>query len=718
MSIQEQLQQEFQIRDWQVSQVIRLIDDGNTIPFIARYRKEATGNMDDQVLRELANRLQSLRILEERRADISRMIEEQGKLTERLAGEISQAKTTTELDDLYRPFRPHRRTRATLARERGLQPLADLLLTQPVSADGLKKLAAGLALASPDLADDDAAFAGAMDILAELLADDAWVRRRLRTFLFQEAVLESKGKSDEITVYEPYYQFSEPVSRLAGHRILAINRGEREKILTARLVVDSNQAVGMLCSKLVQHESASKPWLVKVAEDAWKRLLLPSLETEVRNDLAASAEVQAIRVFAVNLRSLLMQPPIHGHCVLGLDPGYRTGCKLAVVDATGRVLDTGVIYPTPPQNRIDEARRTVTRMVSSYQVDLVAIGNGTASREAELFVSSLIREDKLPLRYLMVSEAGASVYSASKLAAMEFPEYDVSLRSAVSIARRLQDPLAELVKIEPRSIGVGQYQHDLNEHKLDDSLQGVVEDCVNLVGVDLNTASPSLLGYVAGLSGTVARNIVSWREQHGPFQSRSSLMKVPKLGPKAFEQSAGFLRIPGAEEPLDNTSVHPEVYRQVHQLGLMLHQAPSPELAAQARRQNLAALADQLGLGELTFRDILDALEKPGRDPRDDLPQPTLRSDVLDLKDLKPGMILQGVVRNVADFGAFVDIGVHQDGMVHVSELSDRFVRNPMTFVRTGQPVTVRVLQVDSVRKRISLTMKGLDQHSGSVNQP
>ena len=599
MSIQEQLQQEFNVAAWQVEQVISLIDDGNTIPFIARYRKEATGNLDDQVLRELAGRLQELRALEERRSDIVRLINAQGKMTDALQREIGQAKNLTELDDLYRPYRPHRRTRATVARERGLQPLADLLLTQPIGRAKLDSLAEELASASPELADADEAYAGAMDIIAEQLADDAWVRRRLRMFLFQEAVLESKGKSNEIAVFEPYYQFSEPVSRIAGHRVLAINRGEREKILSVRLVADAEQAVGLLRSKLVQRDSAAKPWLDKVAEDAWKRLLLPSLETEVRNELTVAAEEQAIKVFAENLRSLLMQPPIHGRRVLGLDPGYRTGCKLAVVDATGRVLDTGVIYPTPPQNRIEEARRLVAALVHKHQIDLVAIGNGTASREAELFISGLVRDEQLPLRYLMVSEAGASVYSASRLAADEFPEFDVSLRSAVSIARRLQDPLAELVKIEPKSIGVGQYQHDLNARKLDDSLQGVVEDCVNKVGVDLNTASPSLLGYIAGLSGTVAKNIVSWREQHGPFQSRASLMNVPKLGPKAFQQSAGFLRIPDAADPLDQTSVHPEAYAQVRQLSKLLKQPPSPLLAATARQRNTAELASQLGLGQI-----------------------------------------------------------------------------------------------------------------------
>lgn len=712
MTIASKLETEFKIQPWQVENTLQLIDAGNTIPFIARYRKEATGNLDDQVLRELAERLQFLRSLEERKSEVRRLIEAQGELSAELDRQITAAATLTEIDDLYRPFRPKRRTRASIARDRGLQPLADLLLGQRADLTALQKTAALLVDPEKDVPDADAAFDGAMDILAELVADEAWIRRSLRRLLLQDSKIESKGKTKETTVYEPFYDFSEPVSRIAGHRVLAINRGEREKHLSVKIVIAPDQPLSIIKSWLIRRESAAAPWLLKVAEDAWKRLLAPSLETEIRNELTEQAELQAIRVFAANLRGLLLQPPIRGRRVLGLDPGFRTGCKLAVVDATGLVLDTAVIYPNQPQNQIREAAAIVSSLVLKHQVDLVAIGNGTASRESEAFISGLIRDEGLSLRYLMVSEAGASVYSASRLAAAEFPDFDVSLRSAVSIARRLQDPLAELVKIEPRSIGVGQYQHDLNEKKLDESLKGVVESCVNQVGVDLNTASPSLLSYIAGLSAAVARNIVAWREKNGPFPSRQTLLQVPQLGPRAFEQCAGFLRIPGAREPLDNTSVHPEAYEQVHALSRLLGLPASPELAARARQQPLAGLAAQLGLGELTFSDILDALAQPGRDPRDDLPQPTMRSDVLDLKDLRPDMVLQGVVRNVADFGAFVDIGVHQDGLVHVSELSDHYVRNPMSVVTVGQAVMVRVLQVDPVRKRISLSMKGLAQPS------
>ena len=712
MTIARTLETEFKIEPWQVENTLQLIDAGNTIPFIARYRKEATGNLDDQVLRELAERLMFLRSLEERKAEVRRLIETQGELTAELDRQIAVAATLAEIDDLYRPFRPKRRTRASIARDRGLQPLADLLLGQKADLPALQLAALQLANPEKEVPDANAAFDGAMDILAELVADEAWIRRSLRRLLLQDSKIESKGKTTETTVYEPYYDFSEPVSRIAGHRVLAINRGEREKHLSVKVVIAPDQPLSIIKSWLIRRESAATPWLLKVAEDAWKRLLAPSLETEIRNELTEQAELQAIRVFAANLRGLLLQPPIRGRCVLGLDPGFRTGCKLAVVDATGLVLDTAVIYPNPPQNQVREAAAIVSSLVSRHQVNLVAIGNGTASRESEAFISGLIRDEGLTLRYLMVSEAGASVYSASRLAAAEFPDFDVSLRSAVSIARRLQDPLAELVKIEPRSIGVGQYQHDLNEKKLDESLKGVVESCVNQVGVDLNTASPSLLSYVAGLSATVARNIVAWREKNGPFPSRQTLLQVPQLGPRAFEQSAGFLRIPGAREPLDNTSVHPEAYGQVHALSHLLGLPASPELAAKARQQPVARLAAELGLGELTFSDILDALAQPGRDPRDDLPQPTMRSDVLDMKDLRPDMVLQGVVRNVADFGAFVDIGVHQDGLVHVSELSDHYVRNPMAVVAVGQAVMVRILQVDPVRKRISLSMKGLAQPS------
>lgn len=710
MSISTQLAQEFKLQEGQVDNVLQLIDAGNTIPFIARYRKEVTGNLDDQVLRELAERLQVLRALEERKADVRRLIEALGFLTPELDRQISAAASQNEVEDLYRPYRPKRRTRASIARERGLQPLADLLLQQPAELSALMKMAGSLVSPDRDVPDAETALAGAMDILAEHLADEPWIRRRLRQLVLQDGIVESKGKTAETTVYEPFYDFREPVARIAGHRVLAINRGEREKILTVKIVIAADMPLSVIRSFLIRRDSAAAPYLTKVAEDAWKRLLQPSLETEVRNELTEQAEKQAIKVFAANLRSLLLQPPIRGRCVLGLDPGFRTGCKLAVVDATGRVLDTGVIYPTPPHSKTREAGETLARLIRKHRVETIAIGNGTASRETEMFVAALIRDEHLPVQYLMVSEAGASVYSASRLAAAEFPDFDVSLRSAVSIARRLQDPLAELVKIEPRSIGVGQYQHDLNNKHLDETLGGVVESCVNQVGVDLNTASPSLLSYVAGLSPTVARNIVGWREKHGPFPSRQKLLEVPQLGPRAFEQCAGFLRIPGARNPLDNTAVHPETYPQVEKLSQLLGIPASPELAIKARQLPVNELAAKTGLGEITFQDVLEALARPGRDPRDDLPQPTLRSDVLELKDLKPDMILQGVVRNVADFGAFVDIGVHQDGLVHVSEMADRFIKNPLAVVSVGQAVNVRVLTVDPIRKRISLTMKGLEQ--------
>lgn len=712
MSISAQLAQEFKLRESQVDDILHLIDAGNTIPFIARYRKEVTGNLDDQVLRDLDERLKVLRALDERKADVRRLVEAQGQLTPELDRQILAAATQTEIEDLYRPFRPKRRTRASIARERGLQPLADLLLQQPADAAVIDRLARQLAKPESEVPDADAALAGAMDILAEHTADDPWIRRRLRQLLLQDGILETKSKTQETTVYEPYYDYREPVARIAGHRVLAINRGEREKILTVKVTLTADIPLSIIRSWLIRRPSAASPYLEKVIEDTWKRLLQPSLETEVRNELTEQAENQAIKVFATNLRSLLMQPPIRGRRVLGLDPGFRTGCKLAVVDATGLVLDTGVIYPTPPHNKTREAGEIVSRLVRKHQIEMIAIGNGTASRESEMFIAALIREENLPVQYLMVSESGASIYSASRLAASEFPDFDVSLRSAVSIARRLQDPLAELVKIEPRSIGVGQYQHDLNSKHLDETLGGVVESCVNEVGVDLNTASPSLLSYVAGLSTTVARNIVSWREKHGPFPSRQKLLEVPQLGPRAFEQCAGFLRIPGARNPLDNTAVHPESYPQVEKLSQILQVAASPELAARARQLPAKDLAAKIGLGEMTFQDVLDALARPGRDPRDDLPQPTLRSDVLELKDLKPGMVLQGVVRNVADFGAFVDIGVHQDGLVHVSEMADRFIKNPLNIVKTGQAVKVRVLSVDPVRKRISLSMKGFDEPS------
>ncbi len=708
MNIEKVLQEEFSLPEMQTRQVISLIDSGNTIPFIARYRKEQTGNLDDQVLRRFAEKLDQLRALTERQEDVLRLIEEQGKLTAELSQAIRQASTRAEIDDLYRPFRPKRKTRASAARAQGLQPLADLLASQIASEASIRDLACQLALAPEGPADEAAALAGACDILAEMLSDDAWVRRRLRRLLQDQGQIVTEGRTKETTVYSAYYAYSEPVRSIPGHRVLAIDRGEREKVLSVRIAVDPEEPQALLKGRLVSRPSAAQAWLEQSAADAWKRLLLPSLETEVRNELTAQAQEQAVQVFAANLRSLLLQPPVRGHSVLGLDPGYRTGCKTAVVDPTGRVLATGVVYPTPPRSQTAEAARTLTGLIAKHQVSLIAIGNGTASRETELFVRDMIHDQKLSVRWFVVNEAGASVYSASELGAAEFPDYDVSLRSAISIARRLQDPLAELVKIEPRSIGVGQYQHDLQAKKLDESLRGVVEDCVNQVGVDLNTASAALLAYVSGISPSVAAQIVAFREANGPFRSRHRLLAVPKLGPMTFQQCAGFLRIPDAVQILDNTPVHPERYERVEQLSARFGLTPSPRLAEKLLQQDLSRLAAEYDVGLPTLKDIIEALQKPGRDPRDDMPQPLLRADVLELEDLKPGMVLRGVVRNVADFGAFVDIGVHQDGLVHVSELSDRFVRHPLSVVQVGQAVTVRVLQVDAVRRRISLSMKNV----------
>ena len=713
MTIMNELAAHFKLQQWQVENTITLIDEGNTIPFIARYRKERTGEMDDQTLRQFHQQLLSLRALNERREEIQRLINEQGKLTPALEDKIGKAKTLSELDDIYRPYRPKRKTRGSTAREKGLQPLADLLVKTETTRQYLEQQAKNLADASEDIEDGESALAGACDIVAEDLSDNAEIRQQLRRQLYQRGLLTTKkvpDYKDERDVYAMYAEYQEAIARLPGHRILAINRGEREKALQVKLLLEDADVLPVLMAVLPGPDSDMYSICLDIAKDAWKRLIFPSLTTDIRRQLTEQAEAGAMAVFASNLQNLLLQPPIREKIVLGIDPGFRTGCKLAVVEQTGRVLDTGVIYPTPPLSQTEKAAVIVLNMIKKHQVTLIAIGNGTASRETERFVAHLMKEKETKVPYLMVSEAGASVYSASPEAAEEFPEYDVSLRSAVSIARRVQDPLAELVKIEPRSIGVGQYQHDMHEKKLDEVLGGVVEACVNEVGVDLNTASSALLTYVAGLNKTLAKNITQYRDSHGRFKSRRELLKVPRMGPKAFEQSAGFLRIPNGDEWLDNTSIHPETYEQVYLLSQLLDCDPSPVLAEKAHQLPEKQLADKTALGTLTLRDILAALAKPGRDPRDDLPQPTLRSDVLELKDLKPDMMLQGVVRNVADFGAFVDIGVHQDGLVHISELADRYISKPMDIVKTGQPVNVKVLSVDTVRKRISLSMKGLKQ--------
>lgn len=712
MDIAALLAGEFHLRPAHVQNVITLLDDGNTIPFIARYRKEMTGALDDQVLRELADRLDYLRRLNEQRDKILAALEEQGVLTPDLSAALEQAATLTELDDLYRPYRPKRRTRASVAREKGLQPLADRLYEQRKNSADPAALAAGFVDPGKGVSHVEEALSGAQDILAEQIADDAGIRKRLRNTGMAHGAWRVKAATDEDSVYALYYDFTSPLRRLQGHQILAVNRGEREDFLKASMELDRSLAQRIVYAGHVREGSPSTEIVRQAADDAYNRLIFPSIERELRRELTDKACDAAIRVFADNLRHLLLQPPVKGRVVIGLDPGYRTGCKAAVVDATGKVLDTGVIYPAPPHNKTGAAKDFLKRWIADYHATVMAIGNGTASRETEAFAAELIRDSRSDLSYVIVSEAGASVYSASKLAAEEFPDFDVSLRSAVSIARRLQDPLAELVKIDPQAIGVGQYQHDMPAAQLAAALDGVVEDCVNGVGVDVNTASAPLLARVAGVSAAVAKNIVAYREENGAFPTRAALKKVPKLGPKAFEQCAGFLRIPESRQPLDNTAVHPESYAAAKQLldacGYTLDDiGRSPDgLRQAADRIGLTVLADKLGIGEPTLRDILSELCRPGRDPRDELPPPLLRRDVMTMEELKPGMELIGTVRNVIDFGAFVDIGVHQDGLVHISQITNRYIRHPSEVLKVGDIVTVWVLDIDTVKKRISLTMK------------
>ncbi len=697
------LSQEFNLKPDHVANIISLIDEGNTLPFIARYRKELTGSIDDQLLRELSDRLTYLRNLEKRREEIIHSIEEQGKMTDELLAEINAAVTQASLEDLYRPYRPKRRTRATIARERGLEPLAELILAQTLDEKTLFEEAEKFIDNEKEVADAESAIAGAGDIIAEDLSDNAKIRAALRAMINRSAAVTSLAAKEEDSVYSMYYEFSEPVSRIQSHRILAINRGEREDFLKVSISCENAPAIGIIFSSIAKLDCKYPNLLRSICEDAWSRLIFPSLEREVRNTLTDGANEQAISMFGLNLSQLLMQPPVKGHTVMGVDPAYRTGCKIAVVDMTGKVLDTAVIYPTPPQNKIDEAKKILEKLIAKHNVEIFSIGNGTASKETEIFISELIHELKAPLQYMVVSEAGASVYSASKLAAAEFPDFDVSLRSAVSIARRLQDPLAELVKIDPKSIGVGQYQHDMPQARLDEALGGVVEDCVNKVGVDLNTASSSLLSYVSGVSSAVAKNIVTYREENGAFKTRAELKKVPKLGPKAYEQCAGFLRIPESKNILDNTGVHPESYDAAK---IILSKAKTVDELDALAKGSLSDLAEECGVGVPTLSDIIKELQKPGRDPRDELPKPLLRSDVMDLNDLKPGMELKGTVRNVIDFGAFIDIGVHQDGLVHISQICDRFIRHPSEVLKVGDIVTVWVLEVIPEKKRISLTMK------------
>ena len=715
MDIIAQITSEFHLQAWQVENVVKLIDEGNTIPFIARYRKEAHGTLDDQMLREIAERLEYLRNLDKRREEVRASIEGQEKLTEEISAALSNAATLAEIEDIYRPFKPKRRTRASIAREKGLEPLAQVLYEQRPDCE--EPLALALDFLNPEKGVETAedALKGALDIIAENLSDDATIRRRLRNLFTVCGVVRSKSAKEEDSVYAPYYDFSAPVEKIAGYQVLAIDRGEREGFLKVSVTLDRPRAIKVISSvALKSTESPCTRAVLEAGEDAYDRLIEPSIEREIRSALTHRAATAAIKVFSTNLRQLLLQPPVKGKVALGLDPGYRTGCKVAVVDATGRVLDTGVIYITHSEAQKEQAKSTLRRMIETHGVGIIAIGNGTASKETEIFTAELIKAIGRNISYMVVSEAGASVYSASKLAAEEFPQFDVSLRSAVSIARRLQDPLAELVKIDPKAIGVGQYQHDMPKKELDNALGGVVEDCVNAVGVDLNTASPSLLARVSGINGTVAKNIVAYREENGAYPSRAAIKKVPKLGAKAFEQCAGFLRVPESKNVLDNTGVHPESYEAAKALlalcGYSLADVSSGAIGALRERvEGLGGVeeaAKRLEAGVPTLRDIVKELLLPGRDPRDELPPPLLRTDIMDMKDLKPGMELQGTVRNVIDFGAFVDVGVHQDGLVHISQIANRRLNHPSEVLKVGDIVTVWVLSVDVAKKRISLTMK------------
>ena len=712
MDIMKQLATELGIKEEQAKAAVTLIDEGNTIPFIARYRKEVTGALNDEVLRSLHDRLSYLRNLEEKKAQVIDSIESQGKLTDELRAAISAATTLVAVDDLYLPYRPKRRTRALIAREKGLEPLAQAILTQETEGS-LMDLAAQFVDPEKEVHTPEEAIAGARDIIAEQVADHSDYRKSIRQWTMKEGTLVVKAKDEKAeSVYEMYYDFREPLPKLTGYRVLAINRGEKEKILTVKVEAPESQILFALNKTLIRKKGTeTEPVLKEAIMDGYRRLIAPAIERDIRNELTETAEAGAITVFGKNLKQLLMQPPIQGQTVLGWDPAFRTGCKLAVVDPTGKVLDTVVVYPTAPQFKIKEAKAKVHSLIRKYGIGLISLGNGTASRESEQVITELLKEIPEKVAYVIVNEAGASVYSASKLATEEFPNFDVGQRSAASIARRLQDPLSELVKIEPKAIGVGQYQHDMNQKKLTETLGGVVEDCVNSVGVDLNTASVSLLSYVSGISKAVAKNIVSFREETGSFHTRKELLKVPKLGPKAYEQSAGFLRIPGGKEPFDNTGVHPESYKAADQLLRQLGYETA-EIATggvkglREKVKDPEAAANELGIGVLTLMDIIEELEKPGRDPRSDMPKPVLRTDVLEMSDLKEGMILKGTVRNVIDFGAFVDIGVHQDGLVHISQMSDKYIKHPLEVVSVGDIVDVKVLGVDLKKKRIQLTMK------------
>ena len=719
MNIIERLAKEFNLKIDQVEKTVALIDEGNTIPFIARYRKEVTGSLDDSVLRDLNDRLTFLRNIEKRKQEVSDLITAQDKMTPEIQAAIDAAQTITEVDDIYRPFRPHRKTRASVAREKGLEPLAELIWAQQASyTPSIEEQAEAFINEEKGVASVEEALQGARDILAENISDNAEYRRELRRLTFEFGFLSTKQAKAEDSVYAQYYDYTEPLKKVLPHRVLAINRGEKEEFLKVSVTVASEIVLNYLFSQtLLNNGSPAEKYVSAAVLDSYDRLIAPSIEREIRSDIFDNASEGAIKVFADNLGHLLMQSPLKGKTVLGFDPGYAHGCKLAVVDKTGKVVDTAVIYPVKPREEIEKSKSIIKRLITRHKVDVIAIGNGTASKESEIFIAGLLREISEDVKYIVVSEAGASIYSASKLAAEEFPEFDVMQRSAVSIARRLQDPLAELIKIDPKGIGVGQYQHDMKQSRLDEALGGVVEDCVNAVGVDVNTASYSLLSYISGINITSAKNIVKYREENGEFSSRAQLLKVPRIGSKAYEQAAGFLRVPGGKEILDNTGVHPESYEAA--LALLskfgytkedVREGTLKELSSKVQGAGASKVAAELGIGEPTLKDIVAELEKPGRDIRDSLPPPILRDDILSLEDLKPDMELTGTVRNVIDFGAFVDIGVHQDGLVHISQLSDRFVKHPSDVVKVGDVVKVRVLAVDVPKKRISLTMRSKSQ--------
>ena len=717
MDIILKLKEELKVEKWQVEAAVKLIDEGNTIPFISRYRKEVTGSLNDEQLRNLDERLKYLRGLEEKKAQVLGSIEEQGMLTDELKAKIENAQTIVAIDDLYRPYRPKRKTRASVAKEKGLEPLANIILLQ-MTGKSIEEEAAAYVNEEKGVSTVSDAIDGAKDIIAESISDNADYRKYIREETFKQGHIVSTAKDKKAeSVYENYYNYEEPVGKILGHRVLALDRGEKEKFLSVKITAPEDQILMFLNKKtIVRDNKNTSPYLEAAALDSYERLIAPAIERDIRNELTEKAQDSAINVFGKNLEQLLMQPPIAGKVVLGWDPAFRTGCKLAVVDATGKVLDTKVIFPTAPQNKVTEAKAEVTKLIDKYGIDLISVGNGTASRESEQIIAQLIKEVKRPVQYVIVNEAGASVYSASKLATEEFPQFDVGQRSAASIARRLQDPLAELVKIDPGSIGVGQYQHDMNQKKLSEALGNVVEDSVNKVGVDLNTASAPLLEYISGISKPIAKNIVDYREKNGKFADRKQLLKVAKLGPKAYEQCAGFLRINDGDDPLDATSVHPESYSATHklmkELGISIEDIRGRNTSKvkaslfTGKNVNKPALAKELEIGEITLTDIMNELEKPSRDPRESMPAPILRSDVMDMKDLQPGMILKGTVRNIVDFGAFVDIGVHQDGLVHISQMTNRYIKHPLEVVSVGDIVEVQVISVEEAKKRIALTMK------------